>query len=555
MNRGGARAFHFVPVLFLVSFLVAGGVVAAKKRFWMDELFTWHVVTAPTAPDCLAAVADQLESNPPLYFLAAWAFGKFAGTDEISLRLFSAAAMALALAILYATLRRPFGRRGAALGVALALGGSPLVWEQNAEARPYALYLATFAAALAAHAGLARSPGFFRGVLVALAHAALVYVQALGAAFAGALWAAMVASDLLGGRRRISWIAPLVGIASFAAWRGPFLADLDVGKPHSWIAPPALPALPEAFSNGVPVALGVAMIFGIAMLRRPAAGAAASADAASRRQTGAKILGADAAQGEGARAEVAATGVGRDPRGEAGSPTVLGATTDGETPVRRELILAAVFAAVGVPLAAFVVSRLGTSIFLDRYFLPGTAGWAVLFAALARATIADSSGRLAAACTAGVLCAAAAAPVVAAVRAPDQSTTGALPKTAAAFPDLPVAFETPHWYLPAFHYEPHRERFFYILDWEAALAEGSDLNSAVDYKLLKSLAARFPQHQVIESDAFLARHSRFLVVGFSVRRWSEMRLEGDPRYRVKPLGQFVYLVERLADDASRPTSR
>ena len=153
------------------------------------------------------------------------------------------------------------------------------------------------------------------------------------------------------------------------------------------------------------------------------------------------------------------------------------------------------------------------------------------------------------------IAAAATAPVLAAWREPDHSKTGALPATAAAYPDLPVAFETAHWYLPAFHYEPHPERFHYILDWDAALAQGSDLNSSVDYKLLRSLAARFPKHRVMQSEDFLARYPRFLILGFSVRRWSEMRVESDPAYRVTNLGQFVSLAERIAPAASRPESR
>ena len=518
MTRGGNRSYSLVPVLFCAAFLLAGGMVAVKKRFWMDELFTWHVVTTPTVSACVDAVADQLESNPPLYFLAAWGFGRVAGTGEIPLRLFSAATMAAAFALAYYALKQPFGRRAAALGASLAFGGSTLVWEQNAEARPYAMYLLTAAGLLAAHAALARRTTVLRLLGAVAAHAAIVHVHALGAAYGLAALLAMILADFGSGRRRFAaYLAAPVGWATFAWWWKPFLADLDVGKPHSWIAPPALPALPEAFSNGVPVALGVAAIAGIGALTW------------SRTVRGAHDAGADAPA---------------DHEGDAV-----------ERIVRRELVLLGAVFAILVPLGAFAFSRLSTSIFLDRYFIPGVVGWAAIFSGLAARLIEEGAGRLAGALAVGLIAAAATAPVLAAWREPDHSKTGALPTTAAAYPDLPVAFETAHWYLPAFHYEPHPERFHYILDWDAALAQGSDLNSSVDYKLLRSLAARFPKHHVVQSEDFLARYPRFLILGFSVRRWSEMRVESDPAYRVTNLGQFVSLVERIAPAASRPDSR
>ena len=516
MIRGGSRSYSLVPVLFFVVWLAAGAMVAVKKRFWMDELFTWHVVTTPSAAACIDAVADQLESNPPLYFLAAWGFGRVAGTGEVPLRLFSAATMAAAFALAYYALKKPFGRRAAALGASLAFGGSTLVWEQNSEARPYAMYLLAAAALAAAHAALARRTTALRFLGAAAAHAAIVHVHALGAAYGLAALVAMILADIGGGRRRyVAYLAAPLAWATFFWWWKPFLADLDVGKPHSWIAPPALPALPEAFSNGVPVALGVAAIAAVGALtwnRRVRNDETAPADAPADRETDAI-----------------------------------------ESTVRRELVILGAAFAILVPLGAFAFSRLSTSIFLDRYFIPGVVGWAALFAGLAGKLIEERAGRLPAAMAVGLIGAAAIAPVLAAWREPDHSTTGALPATAAAYPDLPVAFETAHWYLPAFHYEPRPERFHYILDWDAALAQGSDLNSSVDFKLLKSLAARFPQHRVVPSEGFLANHPRFLIIGFSVRRWSEMRVESDPAYRVTNLGQFVSLAERLPPAA--PTSR
>lgn len=519
MKRGDSRLYDLVPFVAALALCGACLLVAAKKRFWMDELITLDVVTTPTLSACVDAVAAPLESNPPLYFVAAWGWAKAFGPGETSLRLLSSLCVALAGVVAYGALRAPFGRRAAALGVAIAFGLSGLVWEQNAEARPYALYLLCFALATAAHAALAVRTTAPRLIAATLANTALVHVHALGAAYVGALLLATLLAQLADRRFAFAaYLPPLLGWASFVWWKDALLADMEVGKPHSWIPKPALAALPEACAAGVPVAFCVVAILAVAdFASRRAAG---PADAAAEPPPAPDALEVEAAEALRLR--------------------------------RRALGLAAFGATVVVPVLAFGVSRVGTSIFLDRYFIPGVVGWATLLAAVASRVFAAPIGRAADVLAALLVAAALSAPIAVAVLADDASRTGDLPPTAAAHPDLPVAFETPHYYLPAFHYGPRSERFHYVLDWEAANAEGSDLNSTVDYKLLKSLKEKFPRHQIDESAAFLAAHPRFLVVDYSVRRWSEVRLESDPAYRVTPLGQSVSLVERVAAASSRP---
>ncbi|HYC76122.1 MAG TPA: glycosyltransferase family 39 protein [Planctomycetota bacterium] len=515
----------FPPLAAAASLIAACVVVSGKKLFWMDELFTFLEVSAPTLRDAIGAAASAADSSPPLYPALAWSWARLFGDGETSLRLLGSLCVAGAFAVTWNLLRRTFGGVAATFGAGAALCAAPLVLTHNAEARPYGLFLLLAAIAVDLYERHGRRPRIATLVAWALVHAALVHTHVFGFVYGGALAFAGIVRDVVEGRRRLAfYLAVPLGWATFAWWWKPLLIDMDVCRPHNWIEPPTLARLMDAFGNTTPIALALGVVAAVAALRGRREADAGSASA---------VAVAEAPPTEAIAAETAA------------------APTDDPAPARRLFAAAATFVFV-VPLAVFVESRLATSIFLDRYFIPGAVGWAILLAAAARRLggFGDPDAGRAARIVAAASCVAwLAFPAVDAALAPPKVSTG-FPRAAAKHPDLPVVFEAPQAYLPSFHYEPERARCFYVLDWEAALAEGNARNATVDYKLLQGVKSLRPEHNIVPGDAFLASHPRFLVADVPARRWSELRVESNPDYRCTPVDGAL-LVERVAAAQSR----
>ena len=144
--------------------------VIAVPALWIDEAFSLYHARLPLAQ--LWGEGWRLESSPPLYYTALWAWIRIAADSEPSSRLFSLLLTALAAVFVYRGARSLAGPAAGAIAV--------LVWflpalglEFSMEIRPYALQQCLIAIAVSAFAGLLsawgrrRSPGL-RGALVYL---------------------------------------------------------------------------------------------------------------------------------------------------------------------------------------------------------------------------------------------------------------------------------------------------------------------------------------------------------------------------------------------------
>jgi hypothetical protein len=123
--------------------------------------------------------------------------------------------------------------------------------------------------------------------------------------------------------------------------------------------------------------------------------------------------------------------------------------------------------------------------------------------------------------------------------------------------DLPIAMEAGHDFLPRFFYSSKPSRYFHILDWETAVNNLTSIIATGDYVHLKAISRQYPFIQSVESDDFLKRHDRFLVLNEGDQypfagKWFEARIKSNPGYEVKRLGTVsgvwgpleVFLVER-----------
>src|SRR5262245_31636408 len=142
----------------MLLLLTLSCLVFSKKRFFEnDELYSYYLLSDPSFCHMWHAFNDAINNSPPLYFAAGWVWALLFGGSEMSLRFFSSLAMSLALLIMWRVLRGPFGNWTSILSLGLAFT-APLILYQNANARPYGLFLACTALCVAVIARNDRQP-------------------------------------------------------------------------------------------------------------------------------------------------------------------------------------------------------------------------------------------------------------------------------------------------------------------------------------------------------------------------------------------------------------
>lgn len=501
------RLDWLLPVIGVVVLLVACVVVARRKHLWHDEVFSWILVTDPSATHMLGAIAGGAEAAPPLYHLTARLWLAIAGQSELALRLWSSVGFALSLIVLWRVLRRSYDPTVAAAAAVVPFAISPLLWYQNAEARFYGTFTLAAALAFAATDLAARRPSRARLAGVALAHAALVMSHIFGFFYGGALLGGLAVRDAIAlarGRPAIGrwrpYAAAVAGWLPFALWIPAFITQAEVGVPHSWIPVPTRRALRQAYgTDGVRTFMLV-------------------------------VLGA------GLLAWVARH-LHRRSRDEPRHATVAG------EPDPLPWLAVAVAA---VPLGVYVISHVAMSVFVDRYMLPGLFAYGVAIAAacteLSRAYArwrGDAQHRVrigARAVLVGLALASLLLPLRwAAARQEFPRPGEALVR--AAGPSTPIVTESPLEYLPVTYYSGKPAApFFFALDWESALAPDAALQATVDYKMMRNWRRwGFLADGIVEADSILCRLPRFVVVDEPGRLWYDRHIAGDSAFSTRTL--------------------
>lgn len=502
---------HAVPLAAGAVLLVCCALLSPKRWMWMDELLSYQLAADPSWWHMIQALGDQVDTSPPLYFSLTWLWSAVFGASPLSLRLFSALGFAIALLLCWRLVRRRFGFWAASLSVPLVFLGSHVLYEQNVQARFYGLFMALAVWAVERCDALIRERRPDKRLLLtnAAAHAGLILIHPFGLVYSCALLACLLLWDLLqrrwNGRLRVYGSFAL-GWAPFFMWLGPFLRQLEVGEPCFWLPVPEWGWMHNCMTLGLQLGwllLAVAAAVVLAWLDR--------------------------------RIE---------------SPS-----SDGLAPAagRLHLLLLGLVLAFGVPLVAWLWSQIGRPVFLDRYMLPGLVGWVLILSLPASrvdaawsATAGDTAPgrwwrRVRQAVVLALVGLALAIPVWRAWREDPKPVPGR--GELIGLPDLPVAVESPHKYLPRRFYHPEAP-YFFILDWEAAMQPGGLANSTVDYKVMSAMKRHYPEHAIVSGERFLAEHDRFLLLDEDERLWSEHRLERNPAYRVRRLRGRLHLVER-----------
>ncbi len=308
-----------------------------RKAMWFDEIVTFRLVTDPSLRHMLGAITAGADSAPPLYHLLARAWVAVAGPRPIALRLFSSVGLSTALVVLWFTLRQAYARLATALGVLTVFGLGSLVLTQNAEVRFYGVFACTSAIAVSLCFALMTRERVGRGLWVGnvISQAALVLTHIYGSLYGGALCFTLVVWDLARGQWRPARYASFVaGWLAFLTYVPALVRQRHTAQ-RSWIPVPIGHDLIDAFGLGI----GHLAVVVIAAVLLP-------------RLVGRTPAAFERADDEARRA------------------------------LRRDALLWLGVGLLGVPIAAFVISRVSVSIFWPRYLLPTSFAWAVFLAEL-----------------------------------------------------------------------------------------------------------------------------------------------------------------------------
>ncbi|MBK9122447.1 MAG: glycosyltransferase family 39 protein [Chloroflexi bacterium] len=181
MSRISGRTWLVIVALLLAAATVRIHNIDAQN-IWADEGFTYF---ATQAPDLVGLLRSDV--HPPLYFGAMRLWTGFAGTSEMALRLPSALAALVSVALVFRLaldLVETRGRRAGPVFAALAalvMVLSDLEVDLSQEARMYTVQSALSVAAVIAYVRWLKHGRRSMLIVLLLSSAALVYVNYLGA--------------------------------------------------------------------------------------------------------------------------------------------------------------------------------------------------------------------------------------------------------------------------------------------------------------------------------------------------------------------------------------
>jgi hypothetical protein len=512
-----------------LSLTIACVIVSPKKYFWNDELFSWYLVADPSFSRMWKAFGDELNNTPPLYFLLGWGWARLFGASELSLRLFSSLGFSAAVVLVWAVLRRVYGFWPASIGTLVVFLTSKIVLIENSEARMYGLFVALAAAAVYQFESLDRRDRYtFKDLAgVALLHGALVNTHLFGPFYSGAVLVAFALVDL---HRKIPrwgiYVAIVIGWLCFLFYLPTFLVQIGAGRPRAWMPVPvpgdliALVGLSSA--SFVDVRFLSLLLGGLALAYAVSA-----------------------------------------PRAGDGSVAA---------PAAERTLLTVAFAFVAVPAGTWLISRLVKPIFWDRYLAPSIIGYCIIVTHLtARYGEVRGKSFVSRVVLAVVALLVLIYPIWFATTREWDDRPGSKDEHF-GYQDLPIALQGSGGFLERVHYARNPERYYFILDEDAALRKESGMFGPQQYKHMAAWKRNYPEtlgRHILTSETFLGRFPRFLVFqdhardcpelvygleyarrweGMNCPQWLGMRLVGNPDYTVSRVGELtswiIFLVER-----------
>lgn len=492
VESSGALYGWVFPLLGVLSLAGSCILSSLRPRQVVDEVYTHVEVGDPSFFHLLRTVPHLGGGGMPLFYMTAWPWARVFGFSDLSLRLYSSAAICLSFLLLVAILRRRFTAGAAFLGVAFGFFSSLMVYDENGQGRAYGLYLLLGVAAIAQWLRVAELPRPRPRdlALLALSQAGLVLGHVLGLIYAGLLLAALLVFDFVQRRRfrPVVYLSLVAGWLALIPWIPAILASMAAGRPRGWIPMPTFAGLLEGLSCWVFTGL-----YWPELKHAPAA------------------LGLAWAGSLGCVAALTIAGLRalRMPRGRA--------------------VLMLGLALTLAPALFFVISRLAQPIFVPRYMILTAAGVAILCAWWAEQSriTAGVAGRVLSVVFLLL-------PVGMTLARKDHPIDiAAIERTAAG---RPVVCDWAQDFLIVTRYSSDSAMAQYPLDWEGALH--GPANAATDYHLMQNyrqqgyLAANLPDVAEVVS------RPSFLLLDNADTNWFRLRIENNPRFTWKVLAQL-----------------
>ena len=464
-------------------------VVNSRHRiFWEDEMLGWLLLRDPSWHHMVRAWNLGADGGGFSFYVLGRGWFAVFGDSRLAFRLFSSTCFGLAFVALWAALRRVYPTWIVAFAAFNTMFFSPPLTMHFLEGRFYGLLV--MSTALAMWLALRLDEEFEttpRHLYVAafLIHGLLTTSHLLGVVFSFFVLLATVILDRLRGRLRVGlYLTVAVSWLLLIPEKTSIVAAGRVGKPHFWTRAPRLSEIVggySGFSHEILLVLGVLFVAAVVLLRRSSAGL-----------------------GEGYRRRCAAYVVGGC------------------------LLLA--------PLAFLAEGMVGTWLFNERYLQPVTLGLAFVTAELLMVVsthwvFGSAEGRSMVAAR-GVGAVVFAAFLLFWVFHHVAMNTPEVPEftdvlTARLPQDIPVVVDDAFTFTDLIGRQSDSGvEYRFLLDWPWAVSEGSPRLEVTQYHLMENwkLAGYYAEN-VVEKEAFLREHGRFLIV-------DEVGLQADPN--VKP---------------------
>jgi Dolichyl-phosphate-mannose-protein mannosyltransferase len=473
--------------VLLISFACFAGIciwLSAHRMMWDDEFDAWHLIADPSWRHALASWNAGADGGPPMYYAIGRLIVKITGLHPLALRLYSTACFWLAAILWVQIFKRHFGGTIAICAAAFAFLCNPEFIDQFAQVRFYGqLVLAfTFAVWVALYLEEKR-PSLRRCfILSALAGAILVVSHPLGIFYSANIAAAQALS-------KAPWRNRITAVSGTVLSWGTlliFLRGLRSGaQTTNWLRTPPVMAVVH-FYNNYPLLFGreryLSVLLNIALLCL----IGYTCWWFLRRRNSAQF----------------------------GSGSLW-------------LLFCIAFAMMLIPVEFFAVSHLYKPLFLSRYMLPYTLGFAALAAAgtwLLTQHLPKRTSKGLAAVAAALI----ASFAVISVQEQARSSVSALEPLLRLAQSEPVVFQYATEILQTHYYTPSRAgNLFYVLLPPPPGERGT----------LNAVAAQGYEPEMVVDRQFLIEHSGFLYVETpSQPEFFERDLKGNPEWHSQYVG-------------------
>jgi hypothetical protein len=505
-----------VPISLAVSLIIA--CLLTTRPFWTDEVITWKIVSDPSFQHMWHGLLNGTDGAYPLFYLLLRPWTVVFGKGQIALRLFSSAGFCVSIAVVWWLLRRAYRFAAAAFGSIVAFATSDVVLYQNAGARSYGLFCATFSIAVLATVLIDEVPTPRRFLGNVLAQGILVYSHPFGILYSALILLALAMFDCVRGRLRWKVYASFVlAWSALLPWLPVIRVVSKIGVPHFWIPRPGVGTLISVYLCG-----SVGPFLGLAFISY--------------------LLTLDASTG--------ATEV----------PEIIR--------MRRGIVGAIAYATLVAPMLVFITSQCATPLFVPRYFMPVTVAAGIVFTQLAGQALGDRPfSHLSVRLMCGVLLFVVLLYPVGYAILEAGSRSCAILRVEPVVPrDMPVVMESGSQFFSVSYYTSRADRpYYYLLDWPVAV----DMRAPIA-RVSFDNTFRILQHnghwadRILESQDFLCVYQRFMVFHVPGQRWFDERIVENSAYKTTLLNSVdgpdedqgsLILVERVGRSNCGATRR